>query len=132
MNKEDFNNKSIEELENNFWEEPELKSGLTMLCYEARKKKINELSEDEICTLIRQKIGLDYLVPIAVKKIENYLSNITDFYLSGLLDALLNLSNDEWINNEEQKDKFISNLYDCKNYLNDEYFKKTEDYLKNI
>ena len=49
-----------------------------------------------------------------------------------LLDALLNLSNDEWINNEEQKDKFISNLYDCKNYLNDEYFKKTEDYLKNI
>ena len=132
MNKEDFNNKSIEELENNFWEEPELKSGLTMLCYKARKKKINELSEDEICTLIQQKIGLEYLVPIAVKKIENYFSNITDFYLSGLLDALLNLSNDEWINNQEQKNKLISNLYDCKNYLNDEYFKKTEDYLKNI
>ena len=34
----DFINKSIEELENDYWEEPEFKSGLTMMCHKARKK----------------------------------------------------------------------------------------------
>ena len=33
----DFINKSFEELENDYWEEPEFKSGLTMMCHKARK-----------------------------------------------------------------------------------------------
>lgn len=130
MDKNDFTSKSIEDLENDYWKEPEFKSGLTMMCYQARKKRINELNEDEICTLIRQKIGLEYLLPVAVKKIEEYMNNINDFYLSGLLDTILSLDNNQWINNEEQKEKFTSNLFDCLDNLNEEYFKKSDNYLK--
>lgn len=132
MGKNDFASKSIEELENDYWKEPEFKSGLTMICYRARKKRINELNEDEICTLIRQNIGLKYLLPVAVKKFEEYMNNINDFYLSSLLDTLLNLDNNQWINNKEQKEKFIMNLYDSLSNLNEEYFEKSDNYLRNI
>lgn len=132
MDKNDFDSKSIEELENDYWEEPEFKSGLTMICYRARKKQINELNEDEICTLIRQNIGLKYLLPVAVKKFEEYMNNINDFYLSSLLDTLLNLDNNQWINNKEQKEKFVRDLYDSLSNLNEEYFEKSDNYLRNI
>ena len=132
MDKNDFASKSIEELENDYWKEPEFKSGLTMICYRARKKQINELNEDEICTLIRQNIGLKYLLPVAVKKFEEYMNNINNFYLSSLLDTLLNLDNNQWINNKEQKEKFVRDLYDSLSNLNEEYFEKSDNYLRNI
>ena len=96
------------------------------------EKRINELNEDEICTLIRQNIGLKYLLPVAVKKFAEYMNSINDFYLSGLLDTLLNLDNNQWINNKEQKEKFIMNLYDSLSNLNEEYFEKSDNYLRNI
>lgn len=130
LDKVDVINKSIEELENDYWKEPEFKSGLTMMCYEARKKKINELSDEEIGTLIRQKIGLKYLLPLAVKKIEKYTTILNDFYMSDFLDTLLRLDNEEWVNNSEDKEKLITILYDSINVLNSECSKQVEEYLK--
>ena len=40
MGKNDFASKSIEELENDYWKEPEFKSGLTMICYRAKKNEL--------------------------------------------------------------------------------------------
>ena len=130
--KSDLNylDKSIEELENNYWEEPEFKSGLTMMCYRARKKKISELTEDEIITLIGQKIGLKYLLPVAAKKVEKYLEVLDEFYSSNLLDSIYNLEKLDWNGNEKIKEKLLMLLYDCSNDLNDEYKNKTEKYLK--
>ena len=60
-----------------------------MMCYNSRKKRINELTDDEIVTLIRQKIGLKYLLPIAVCKIEKYMNSLTDIYLGGLIRCFI-------------------------------------------
>lgn len=125
----DFINKSIEELENDYWEEPEFKSGLTMICHKARKKLINELTDDEIGTLIRQRIALKYLLPVAVKKIENYLCILVDFYSSNLLDTLFRLNDCDWIDNEKAKERLLMNLHDCSSDLNEEYKKLAEKFL---
>ncbi len=60
------NDKSLEELENDIWDKPGCKSYVVTTCFAARKKPLQELSNEEIRLLIGQKLGLKYLLPLAV------------------------------------------------------------------
>ena len=57
-----INELSLEQLENDFWVEPEFDSYVITACNEARKKPLGELSLEDIRLLIGQKIGLKYLL----------------------------------------------------------------------
>ena len=58
---------SIEQLENAIWSEPNYPSGLVTKCHALRKIPISEMSAEDMRLLIEQKIGLPFLVPIALE-----------------------------------------------------------------
>ena len=64
-------NKSIEQLENDYWkDEIQFPSSLVINCHKYRKIPINELTIEELRLLISQKIGIEYLTELAIKKLE--------------------------------------------------------------
>ena len=60
---------SIEQLEG-VWPEPESPTGLVLRCHAARKKPIDELSDLELATLLNQDIGVQHILPEAIRRLE--------------------------------------------------------------
>ncbi|WP_420549752.1 contact-dependent growth inhibition system immunity protein [Curvivirga sp.] len=63
-------------------------SDLARKCDDAKRKKIKDLSASEIRLLISQKIGLKYLIPIAVEILEQDILIETEYYKGDLAVAL--------------------------------------------
>jgi len=70
------------------WEEPEFKSSLIARCREAWSKPLESLSREELATLLRQKIAVVHLLPIAKKKIEDGTDDDTEMYEGELVAAI--------------------------------------------
>lgn len=103
MNTQD---KSIEELENEYWEDSSFDSYVVQTSQRARKKPLSALSKEEIRLLIGQKIGLRYLIPMALSVIaENPLAEIT-YFEGDLLLQLLRLSEEDWEQNRADLECF--------------------------
>lgn len=124
--------KSIEELESDYWYESKFHSYVSENCYSARKKPISELSHEEIRLLTGQKIGLKYLLPVAVSILEkNPLIEVT-FFKGDLLKNLLRLEIADWKDNKTDLERFRAIILD--NYSSIESceeipIKMTEKYL---
>ncbi len=116
------NSKSIEELENDYWkEESDFPTNLIKRCFEYRKIKISELSIEQLRLLISQKIGIEYLIPIALKKLEQNIIIEGNLYEGDLLDSVSKVPTEFWNKNsteflnfknifESNKEKIISEL----------------------
>lgn len=93
--------KSIEQLENNYWkDEIEFPSNLVINCHKYRKIPIKDLTIEQLRLLISQKIGIGYLVEIAIEKLEQDIMAQGDLYEGDLLDAVLRLPADFWRENQ--------------------------------
>lgn len=100
-------NKSIEELENDYWGEPTFDSYVTATCHKARQKPIKWLSSEEIRCLIGQKIGLKFLLPIAVDILKNEPLIDVTYFKGDLLLTLLSLDINNWEHNQNELKCFI-------------------------
>ncbi|MDE7121715.1 MAG: hypothetical protein K2O42_06100 [Oscillospiraceae bacterium] len=101
-------NKSIEELENDYWSEPTFNSYVITTCHKARQKPLKFLSNEEIRCLIGQKIGLRFLLPIAVDILKNDpLIEIT-YFEGDLLLALLRLDITDWEYNQDERKQLMT------------------------
>lgn len=98
--------KSIEQLEQSFWAEPELDTYVVRTTHAARKKPLCDLSAEEIRLLIGQKIGLQYVIPLALPLIENNPLVEVAFFEGDLLSELLRLSAEDWNANPEELQRF--------------------------
>jgi hypothetical protein len=85
--------KTIEELENEFWGEPEFKSSLVLNCHRLRKVPLSLLTSENLRMLIGQEIALVYLLPLALDKLELNLLESGDMYDGDLLNAVASVSN---------------------------------------
>ena len=52
------------------WVEPDWDSGLMARCKEAWNKPLRDLSRQELATLLRQKLAVEHLLPVAGKKLK--------------------------------------------------------------
>lgn len=114
--------KSIEQLENDYWKEPsEFPTNLVKRCFEYRKIKVTELTIEQIRLLISQKIGIEFLIGIALEKLEQNIIVEGDLYEGDLLDSVSKVSTEFWNKNsteflnfknifESNKEKIISEL----------------------
>ena len=110
-------NKSIEELENDYWGDPALDSYVITTCHKARQKPIRSLSNEEIRCLIGQKIGLKYLLPIAVGIVKKEpLIDITLFE-GDLLLNLVRLDISDWEYNPNELQIFITIIFDNRSQI---------------
>lgn len=100
-------NKSIEELDNDYWGEPTFDSYVITTCHKARQKPLKLLSNEEIRCLIGQKIGLRFLLPIAVETLKNEPLIDVTYFEGDLLLTLLRLDIEDWQDNEDELKHFI-------------------------
>ena len=97
--------KALENLEKNVWRLPQ--NDITPLVervYKLRKIQIEKLKLSDIRFLIRQKIGLKYLIPIALDVLRDNIFIDTDFYNGDLLQSILLVDKDFWEDNNKLKD----------------------------
>ncbi|SHK10181.1 contact-dependent growth inhibition system immunity protein [Pseudozobellia thermophila] len=95
--------KSIEQLEKDIWKNlSEFPTDLVEKCYRYRKIAISKLTDEQIRLLISQKIGIEYLIGIALEKLERNILTECDFYEGDLLIAVSSIPTEFW--NENQTD----------------------------
>jgi hypothetical protein len=99
--------KSLEELENDYWKDVEFPSTLVERCHAYRKIPVKDLSAEQLRLLIGQKTGLPFLVPVSVAVLKDNILAEGDFYPGDLLNALLDLSEDEWAQSKTRKEEFL-------------------------
>jgi len=93
--------KSIEQLEKDIWKNPsEFPTDLIEKCYRYRKISIEKLTNEQIRLLISQKIGIEYLIGIALEKLERNVLIECDFYEGDLLVAVSSLPTEFWNENQ--------------------------------
>ncbi|REE07669.1 hypothetical protein DFQ09_11216 [Winogradskyella pacifica] len=114
--------KSIEQLENDYWkEQSEFPTNLIKRCFEYRKIKVSELTIEQIRLLISQKIGIEFLIGIALEKLEQNIIVEGDLYEGDLLDSVSKVPTEFWNKNsteflnfknifESNKEKILSEL----------------------
>jgi len=95
--------KSIEQLEKDIWNNPsEFPTSMVEKCYRYRKISIAELTNEQIRLLISQKIGIEYLIGIALEKLGRNILTECDFYEGDLLVAVSSLPAEFWNKNQTE------------------------------
>jgi hypothetical protein len=80
---------TLENLENEYWGKPNFESHLVKKCHELRKKPIRDFSIENLRLMIGQKIGLNYLMPLALKELEENILAEGDLYEGDLLSNVV-------------------------------------------
>lgn len=100
-------NKSLEELENDFWNESSIKSSVALKCHTLRKLPISKLSAENLRFLIGQKIGLSFLVPLALELLESNPLAAGEMYRGDLLANVSAIPEDFWCKNPELNNRLV-------------------------
>ena len=127
--------KSIEQLEKDIWKNPsEFPTDMVEKCYRFRKISIAELTNEQIRLLISQKIGVEYLIRIALEKLERNILTECDFYEGDLLVAVSSLPTEFWNKNQTEfltfKNIVEQNSELIKNELGEKKFDRMNEKLK--
>ena len=88
--------KTLEQLENDYWEEPSYSSHLVTECHRLRKVPLKEFSIEHYRLLLGQNIGTPYLLPLAIKVLQKDPLSEGDFYPGDLLKSVITLPTDTW------------------------------------
>tara|TARA_R100000149_G_C5757150_1_gene63718 strand:+ start:98 stop:499 length:402 start_codon:yes stop_codon:yes gene_type:complete len=128
--------KSIEQLEKDIWKNPsEFPTDLVEKCYRFRKISIAELTNEQIRLLISQKIGIEYLIGIALEKLERNILTECDLYEGDLLIAVSGLPTEFWNENKTEyrtfKNLIEQNSELIKNELGEKKFDKLINQIEN-
>jgi hypothetical protein len=102
-------NKSIEQIENEFWgDAPKEATGLILKVHSLRKKKISELEPEDIRILIGQNIALETLIPLAITLLKENLFIECDYYEGDLLKSVLTSERNYWVKHQDKKQLIIT------------------------
>jgi hypothetical protein len=93
--------KTLEQLEKDIWENPIGETFLITRCCELRKKKLEDFTIENLRIMIGQQIGLQYLIPIAIEKLQHNPMAMGDFYEGDLLRNVLRINTEYWNENKE-------------------------------
>jgi hypothetical protein len=93
--------KSLEELEDEVWGEPQYKSYLVVTCHHLRRKPLEEFIVEDLRILIGQNIGLRYLMPLALEHLRANPFVSGDYYGGDLLKSVLTVKCEFWQVNRE-------------------------------
>lgn len=98
--------KTLEDLEESSWEEPDFRSFVTLNAHRLRKTPIGAYTADDLRFMLAQQIGVSFLLPHALemlKRLERTVSDETACYINeayeNLFMAILKLPSDIWQDN---------------------------------
>ncbi|GMU21384.1 MAG: hypothetical protein AMXMBFR13_14770 [Phycisphaerae bacterium] len=81
--------KTLEQLENDVWGDPDVSSDLISRCHALHRKPLQNFSAADLRIMIGQSIGLEFLVPLAIERLEADLFIMGEYYDGDLLAAVL-------------------------------------------
>ena len=81
--------KTLEQIENDDWGEPEFDSHLVKTCHRLRRKPLEEFTTEDFRIMIGQNISLEHLVPRAIEKLREEPLAEGDYYGGDLLSAVI-------------------------------------------
>ena len=110
---------TIENIENDFWGEPEFNSHLVTTCHKLRRKDIDDFTIEDLRIMIGQNIALPILVPIAICKLRDNVFAEGDFYPGDLLLNVLRSQREFWNENVDLKMEVIFLFEKRRNYLDE-------------
>lgn len=87
-------------LEGQDWGEPNYGSYVVRTSHALRRKPIGALTDEELRLALRQQIGLRYLIPLVLDRLNEDPFRAGDFYDGDVLVALLSLPAEIWIGQE--------------------------------
>jgi hypothetical protein len=100
--KNNWRQQRLENLENDFWGAPTFDSYLVTRVHEIRKLPLAELTNDDIAMMLRQKFSLDYIVPLAIDKLQVDILAHGDMGFEGaIMEAILKIPADFWTLNKD-------------------------------
>jgi len=70
------------------WVDTDWDSGLVNRCKEAWSKPIESLTNEELATLLRQRIAVDHILPIAEKRLKDGVDDDSEIYDGELKAAI--------------------------------------------
>ena len=91
-----WKNKSLENLEKDYWNEPADASYLVSTCHKLRKKQLKDYEIEDLRIMIGQNIGLNYLIPIVIDQLNSDILAEGDFYKGDLLKNVLTSEIEYW------------------------------------
>ena len=62
------------------WVDPDFDSGLIQRCKRAWTKPLDELTNEELATLLRQNIAIEHILPIAERRLKDGIDDDTEIY----------------------------------------------------
>ena len=92
--------KTLENLEKNYWDNQSYDSHLVKRCHELRKIPLDSFTTEDLRIMIGQQIGLNYLIPLALKTLTIDLFAEGDFFEGDLLKNVLSIETQFWNNNK--------------------------------
>lgn len=88
--------KTIEQLENDFWPDPDTDSYVVQTCHQLRKKTLSQFEIEDLRMLIGQNIGLTYLIPMALDVLKKNVLAEGHLYPGDLLKAVMTSDSTYW------------------------------------
>ena len=88
--------KSLENLEKDYWGEPDYESHLVKTCHQLRKKPLKDFEIEDLRIMIGQNIGLKFLVPIAIEELKENILSEGNYYEGDLLKSVLTSEVNFW------------------------------------
>lgn len=116
-------NKTMEALEKGYWKDPGKTTYLIETCHKLRKKQLKDFETKDLRIMIGQNLGLKYIIPIAIKKLNIDILADGDFFESDLLLNILRSDSGYW---KEEKDNWnivYKMIVDKKEWLAQELLK---------
>ena len=88
--------KSLNEIEQEDWGEPNYHTYLVQTCHRLRRKPLNQFTVGDLRIMIGQQISLPILIPLAVERLEIEPLAEGDLYPGDLLAAVLTIEETFW------------------------------------
>lgn len=105
MNEDKILNKTLQELEGNDWGKPTYNSHLVVSCHRLRRVPLKDFTVEDLRLMIGQKIGLPYLVPLALDLLGGNPLAKGDMYPGDLLNNVFRLPDQFWAKHPELRQK---------------------------
>jgi CDI immunity proteins len=80
---------TLEQIENDYWNEPTYTSYLVTTCHQLRKKPLKDFTIEDLRIMIGQNISLEILVPMAIERLKQDILAEGHCYPGDLLKQLL-------------------------------------------
>lgn len=88
--------KSVETHEGVVWKPPVLQSYVAKTCFALRRKPLHDLTNEELRVGLEQQVGVTFLIPLAIKRLEADPLLEARLYEGDLLQSLLDVPFDYW------------------------------------